>query len=148
MQLATIEFARNVAHFHGANSTEFDPETPYPVVALMDAQRKMTQMGGTMRLGSYECTICADSHLYHAYGCNCIHERHRHRYEFNSAFGDILQSAGLRISGTHSGSLVEAIELQEHPWFVGVQFHPEFKSKPHVPHPLFSAFIHASRHRS
>jgi CTP synthase len=145
MQLAVIEFARNVAMLHEANSTEFQKNTPHPIIALMDQQRKISQKGGSMRLGNHECLIKPGTHLHDAYGKELINERHRHRYEFNDAYADICQKAGLNISGTHQSGLVEAIELDkrihDHPWFVGVQFHPEFKSKPQDPHPLFRCFI-------
>jgi CTP synthase len=144
MQLATIEFARNVASLRGANSTEFDEGTPYPVVSLMNEQRQMVSKGGTMRMGSYECHISPQTRLHQAFGCEIIHERHRHRYEFNGAYKERLVLQGLCISGIHTNGLVEAIEIPNHPWFVGIQSHPEFKSKPHMPHPLFREFIRAA----
>ncbi|MDR1456800.1 MAG: CTP synthase [Puniceicoccales bacterium] len=144
MQLAVIEFARNVANLREANSTEFDEKTPYPVVSLLDEQRRAVDKGGTMRLGSYECHVAPNTHLQQAYGCEFIHERHRHRYEVNGAYRNIFTAHGLCISGTHASGLVEAIELPNHPWFVGIQAHPEFKSKPHMPHPLFKEFIRAA----
>ncbi|MDR1438432.1 MAG: CTP synthase [Puniceicoccales bacterium] len=144
MQLAAIEFARNVAHLEGANSTEFDGDTPFPVISLMDEQNAITKVGGTMRLGAYECSLIPSSHTAEAYNCTTIRERHRHRYEFNGSYGDQLEALGMAIVGTNSRGLIEAIEVKNHPWYVGVQFHPEFKSKPHVPHPLFAAFIRAS----
>ncbi|MDR0727418.1 MAG: CTP synthase [Puniceicoccales bacterium] len=144
MQLAVIEFARHVANLDGANSTEFDEMTPHPVISLLDEQRQAVNKGGTMRLGSYECHVVSNTCLHRAYGQELIHERHRHRYEFNGAYRDILTSHGLCISGTHPSGLVEAIELPKHPWFVGIQAHPEFKSKPHAPHSLFREFIRAA----
>jgi CTP synthase len=144
MQLAVIEFARNVANLRAANSTEFDEATPHPVISLLDEQRRAVNKGGTMRLGSYECRVLPRTCLHEAYGQELIHERHRHRYEFNGAYRDILTAHGLCISGTHGSGLVEAVELPQHPWFVGLQAHPEFKSKPHIPHPLFREFTRAA----
>jgi CTP synthase len=144
MQLAVIEFARHGAGLAGAHSLEFDPQTPHPVIAPMDDQRRVTSLGGTMRLGAYDCQIRPGTRLHRAYGRESVRERHRHRYEFNHQYLDRLTAAGLHVSGTHGSGLVEAVELSDHPWFVGVQFHPEFRSKPHVPHPLFLEFIRAA----
>ena len=149
LQCATIEFARNVVGLADANSTEFNPGSPHPVVCLLDAQRKITQMGGTMRLGAFECAVRPNTAVHAAFGKDRISERHRHRYEVNNDYRSQLEAAGFRFSGTSpDGSLVEAIELPSHPWFVGIQSHPEFQSKPMEPHPLFRDFIAASlRHR-
>ncbi len=145
LQCATIEYARNVLGLTGANSTEFDKQTPHPVVALLDEQKKITQVGGTMRLGAYDCKLLPESRSAAAYKSLTVSERHRHRYEVNNDYREQLQAAGLVFSGTSpDGSLVEAIELPNHPWFVGVQCHPEFKSKPIAPHPLFRDFIGAA----
>ena len=145
LQCATIEFARTVVGLADANSTEFNPTTSHPVVCLLDAQRKITQMGGTMRLGAFECAVKPGTAAFAAFGKERISERHRHRYEVNNDYRVQLEAAGLRFSGTSpDGSLVEAIELPSHPWFVGIQSHPEFQSKPMEPHPLFRDFIGAS----
>jgi len=147
MQLATIEFARNVAGINGATSTEVDENAPHQVIHLMSDQVKNIEesnYGSTMRLGAYPCVLSLDSHSYGAYGETNISERHRHRYEFNNDYREQLQSAGLRIAGTSPDNrLVEIIELPDHPFFVGVQFHPEFKSRPINGHPLFNSFIEA-----
>ena len=148
MQLAVVEFARSVCKLEGANSTEFDKDTASPVIDLMHDQRTTTQKGGTMRLGAYPCTLLAGSVAAEAYGTTEISERHRHRYEFNNAFREQLSAAGLILSGTSPDQrLVEMIELKNHPYFVGCQFHPEFKSRPMAPHPLFSRFVRASIER-
>ncbi|MFO0849219.1 MAG: CTP synthase [Gemmataceae bacterium] len=145
LQCATIEYARNVAGLDGANSTEFDKDAPHPVVCLQDAQRKITRVGGTMRLGAFDCTLTPGTAAFAAFGSPVISERHRHRYEVNNDYRRRLEEAGLVISGTSpDGSLVEVIELPSHPWFVGIQSHPEFKSKPTEPHPLFRDFIGAA----
>jgi CTP synthase len=145
LQCATIEFARNVAGLAGANSTEFDKETPYPVVCLLDAQRKITRIGGTMRLGAFACKLAPGTKARAAFGVDRISERHRHRYEVNNDYRRQLEEAGLVVSGTSpDGSLVEVIELADHPWFVGIQSHPEFQSKPTAAHPLFRDFIGAA----
>ena len=145
LQCATIEFARNVLGLTDANSTEFNKETPHPVVCLLDAQRKITQIGGTMRLGAYDCKLVPGTKAYDAYQSPHISERHRHRYEVNNDYRARLEAAGLVISGTSpDGALVEVIELPSHPWFVAVQSHPEFQSKPTEPHPLFRDFVGAS----
>jgi CTP synthase len=156
MQIAVVEFARNVAGMAGAHSQEFDENTPYPVIYLMiewyddktgTVQRRdiASDKGGTMRLGAYPCIMKKETFAYQAYVVSEISERHRHRYEFNNAFKDRLEEKGLVISGTSpNGELVEIIEIKDHPWFIGCQFHPEFKSRPMEPHPLFREFIRAS----
>ncbi len=145
MQVATIEFARNVAGLEGANSTEFDEKTPHPVIHLMERQRAVTEKGGTMRLGSYPCRIERESLAGECYRQEMTRERHRHRFEFNNSYRDLFRQKGMRFSGIWpEGNLVEMVELEGHPWFVGVQFHPEFKSKPLAPHPLFKGFIRAA----
>ncbi len=144
LQCAVIEFARNVAGLTGANSTEFDPATPYPVIDLMEEQTKISQKGGTMRLGEYEAVLCNNSKSFASYRSHRIQERHRHRFEFNSAFREQLTRAGMRVAATSPDErLVEIIELAEHPWFVAVQFHPEFRSRLLAPHPLFVGFLNA-----
>ncbi len=145
MQIAVIEFARNVVGLHGANSTEFDPETPYPVIDLMPEQKGISEKGGTMRLGAYKCTLKEGTRAYEIYGQKEIYERHRHRYEFNPEFRPLLEEKGLVVSGEYvSKKLPEIIELPNHRWFIGCQFHPEFKSKPFKPHPLFVSFVNAA----
>jgi CTP synthase len=145
LQMAVIEFARNVAGLKGANSTEMDPSTPYPVVDLMPDQRDVRDKGGTMRLGSYPCVLTPGSKAAAAYGSGEISERHRHRYEVNNDYREALTGNGMLISGASPDRrLVEMVELPQHPYFVGCQFHPEFKSRPQAPHPLFQAFIAAS----
>ncbi|MEM9828089.1 MAG: CTP synthase [Planctomycetota bacterium] len=148
MQTAVIEYARNVVGLDGAHSSEIDKNTPHSVIALLDEQQNVTHKGGTMRRGSMPCHLQPGSRSAAAYGDTEIHERHRHRYEFNNEYRDRLSEAGLRFSGTSpDGSLVEIIELADHPWFVAVQFHPEFKSKPLQSHPLFAGLIHAAIQR-
>ena len=145
MQLAVVEYSRNVADLESANSSEFDPKTPHPVIDLLPEQREITDMGGTMRLGAYPCRLSEGSRAHGAYQVTEISERHRHRYEFNPEYQARLEEKGLVISGTSpDGGLVEMVELADHPWFVGCQFHPEFKSRPWKAHPLFSGFISAS----
>ncbi|NLV88799.1 MAG: C26 family cysteine hydrolase domain-containing family, partial [Tissierellia bacterium] len=145
MQLAVVEFARNVAGFKGAHSSEIDPETPYPVIDLMPEQKDAEATNGSMRLGLYPCKIKEDTMAYKIYNDEIIYERHRHKYEFNNEFRDRLAEEGLVISGLSPDErLVEMIELKDHPWFIGVQFHPEFKSRPTKAHPLFRDFIRAS----
>ncbi len=144
MQIATIEFARNVCGLKDANSTEFDEQTPHPVISLLDEQKEITQMGGSMRLGSWPAKIVEGTRAQQLYGATEIKERHRHRYEFNPAFRDTMTSKGMVIAATSpDGSLVEMIELKDHPWFMACQFHPEFQSRPNHPHPLFKGFIAA-----
>ena len=141
MQIAVIEFARHVAGLEGANSAEFDKDGPHPVIHIMDDQKELTTKGGTMRLGAYPCELAKDSFSYHAYAADSIYERHRHRYEFNNQYRDTLSEKGMRIAGTNpERDLVEIVEIPDHPWFVAVQFHPEFKSKPHAAHPLFELY--------
>jgi CTP synthase len=155
MQTAVIEFSRNVCNL-SANSAEFDSDAKDPVIYLMEKwfnhrtgkieeRTKGSQMGGTMRLGAYPCVLLEGTRAFRAYGTKNISERHRHRYEFNNKYRGILEQNGLVISGmSPDGELVEIVELKDHPWFVGCQFHPEFKSRPLEPHPLFKAFIEAS----
>jgi CTP synthase len=145
MQCAVIEFARNVAGFKKAASTEIDQYTKHPIIDLMEDQKKITKKGGTMRLGAYECTIQKGTKAFNAYGRQKITERHRHRYEFNNAYKADLEKAGMVASGINPKSkLVELIELKDHPWFLGTQFHPELKSTVQNPHPLFVKFVKAA----
>ena len=145
MQLAVVEFARNVCGLTGANSTEFNPETPHPVIALMEEQKIILEKGGTMRLGAYPAVLKEGSFAYQAYGELQISERHRHRYELNNEYRKALSEKGLIFSGlSPDENLVEISELAGHPWFLGCQFHPELKSRPHAPHPLFREFISAA----
>jgi CTP synthase len=147
MQCAVIEYARNVLNWEGANSTEFDDGTPYPVISLMEEQVGISDKGGTMRLGSYPCALAKNSQVSKAYQKETINERHRHRFEFTNRYRADLEKAGLVISGSSpDNSLVEVVELpaDKHPWFVATQFHPEFMSKPFQPHPLFVYFIKAA----
>jgi CTP synthase len=145
MQTACIEFARNVCKLNDANSSEFDPATSHRVIYKLRELTGVEEMGGTMRLGAWACILEPDSLAYKAYGVNEISERHRHRYEFNREYEALLTGAGLRITGTTpDATYVEIVELRDHPFFLGCQFHPEFKSKPLEPHPLFSAFVKAS----
>jgi len=145
MQCAVVEFARSVVGYSGANSSEFDPATPYPVIDLLPEQKNIEDMGGTMRLGAYPCVLNKKTFAHEAYDVAQIQERHRHRYEVNNEYVKILEKAGLTLSGlSPDGKLVEIIEIADHPWFVGTQFHPEFKSRPTRPHPLFRDFIGAA----
>ena len=145
MQSAVVEFARNVAKLEKADSTEFNEKTPFPVIDLMLDQKDVTDKGGTMRLGKYNCSLVSGTNAAKAYGTGEIDERHRHRYEFNNSFKEQLVEAGLIISGVNpERDLVEIIELDDHPWFVGVQFHPELKSTVYEPHPLFVSLVAAS----
>ena len=145
MQTACIEFARNVCGLENANSSEFDPATPHRVIYKLRELRGVEELGGTMRLGAWTCKLEPDSFAQRAYGATEISERHRHRYEFNREYEQLLTGAGLRITGTTpDGTYVEIVELVDHPYFLGCQFHPEFKSKPLEPHPLFVSFIKAS----
>jgi CTP synthase len=142
LQCAVIEFARNVLGFDGANSTEFDKNTIYPVISLLEEQKKVSLMGATMRLGAYPCQLVGGSTAKEAYGKKLISERHRHRYEFNNEFKDGFEQAGMLMSGIcPDNDLVEIIEIPKNRWFVGVQFHPELKSQPLAPHPLFKSFV-------
>lgn len=145
MQIATIEFARNVCHLEDANSTEFDPLCKNPIIDLMADQKQIINMGGTLRLGNYECKLKKDTLAYQDYQQELIHERHRHRYEFNNKYRSIFEENGLIFSGINpQADLVEIIELSSHPHYIACQFHPEFKSRPNRPHPLFKSFIKAS----
>jgi CTP synthase len=142
MQCAVIEFARNVLGYENANSTEMNPETSYPVIDIMEEQKNINDLGGTMRLGAYDCKLEKDTFAYNAYKTDLIRERHRHRYEFNNKYRKDFENAGIRMSGLNpQKNLVEIIELNDHPWFVGVQFHPEYKSTVARPHPLFVNFV-------
>ena len=148
MQLACVEFARHVGGLERANSTEIDPSTPHPVVDLMPDQRGVTDKGATMRLGAYPCLLKSGTRAAEAYGSTEISERHRHRWEINNNYRDLLEKHGMVLSGVSpDGRLVEMIELPQHPYFVGCQFHPEFKSRPRLPHPLFARFIRAAVER-
>ncbi len=145
MQVMAVEFARHRLGLEGANSTEFDSETPHPVISMLSEQKGLQDLGGTMRLGSYLCDLKPQSRAIKAYGKNTINERHRHRYEFNNAYKEAMEKNGFEITGNLKGeNLCEISEIADHPWMVGVQFHPEFKSKPTEPHPLFKAFIEAT----
>ena len=145
MQMAAVEFARNVCGFAGANSTEFDPNSPHPVIHLMETQKGIDAKGGTMRLGAYPCVLQDDSLALKLYGRKRISERHRHRFEFNNDYVKRFTEKGMVLSGlSPDGSLVEIMELKDHPWFLGCQFHPEFKSRPLDCHPLFKGFIKAA----
>jgi CTP synthase len=145
MQVAVVEFARNVCKLDGADSTEFDPQSPHPVIYLMEDQKEVTEKGATMRLGAYPCVLRRNTITHQLYGTAEIEERHRHRYEFNMDYRAILEERGFVLSGTSpDGSLVEVVELSNHPWFVACQFHPEFRSKPRAPHPLFRGFVAAA----
>lgn len=146
MQVAVIEYARNVSGLDGANSSEINPTTAYPVIDLLPEQKDIENMGGTMRLGLYPCKIVPGSLAEKCYNDELVYERHRHRYEFNNEYRDLIESAGLRISGTSpDGRLVEMVELPGHPWFLAVQFHPEFTSRPNRPQPLFREFVKAAQ---
>jgi CTP synthase len=139
-----IEFAR-IKGLEGAHSTEFDPKTQHPVIDLMLEQKKIKNMGGTMRLGSYPCKLQRGTIAQEAYGKDEVSERHRHRFELNNEYRDILEEGGLSISGTSPDNfLVEMVELKDHPWFLGCQFHPEFKSRPNKAHPIFVSFLSAA----
>ncbi|MBQ1767927.1 MAG: CTP synthase, partial [Oscillospiraceae bacterium] len=145
MQIAVIEFARHVCGFADANSGEFDPDSAHKVIDFLPDQSDETAKGGTLRLGAYPCRIAPGTKMEECYKTGLISERHRHRYEFNNEFRDALQSSGLVISGTSPDeSLVETVEVGDHPFFVGVQYHPEFKSRPNKPHPLFLGFVGAA----
>jgi CTP synthase len=145
MQCAVIEYARNVCGLEDAHSFEFYRDLKHPVIHLMADQEGVTELGGTMRLGAYPCILDQHSRSYEAYGVDRISERHRHRYELNNSYRDMLADNGMVIAGTSpDGRLVEMIEVADHPWFVGVQFHPELKSRPLRPHPLFRDFVKAA----
>ncbi len=145
MQVAVIEYARNVVGLNGANSAEINPSTPYPVIDLLPDQKDIEDLGGTMRLGLYPCKISHETTAFREYGEELVYERHRHRYEFNNEYREAIEAAGLVISGTSpDGRLVEMVELADHPWFLAVQFHPEFTSRPNRPQPLFKGFVQAA----
>ncbi len=146
MQCAVIEFSRHVAGLHAAHSTEWDPQTAHPVIDLMSEQKRVANLGGTMRLGAFPCRLAESSRSHDAYGGAMTRERHRHRYEFNNAYRERLAAHGMMVAGEfRDGQLVEIVELKDHPWFVACQFHPEFQSTPLKAHPLFRAFIAAAR---
>jgi CTP synthase len=143
--MAVVEYARHVVGLSGANSLEFDEKTPHPVVSLMESQKNVTDKGGTMRLGSYACALKPGTLAQKLYGKDSILERHRHRFEVNNQYRAKLAEAGLVFSGVNPElDLVEMVELEDHPHFIGCQFHPEFQSKPFAPHPLFSGFVRAA----
>lgn len=145
MQLASVEFARNVVGLEGAHSSEIDPDTKHPIIDLLPEQKEIEDLGGTLRLGLYPCKLAENTKAYKAYQDEVIYERHRHRYEFNNQYRQAMEEAGFVFSGTSpDGRLVEIIELKDHPWFVASQFHPEFTSRPTRPQPLFRDFIEAS----
>ena len=145
MQLSIVEYARNAAGLTDAHSMELDPDTPYPVIALMPDQNGVEDIGGTLRLGSCPCVLAKDSKAYALYGEQTIHERHRHRYEVNNEYRSVLTEHGLKLSGTSpDGRIVEMIEIPDHPFFLATQAHPELKSRPNRPHPLFKGFIAAA----
>ncbi len=145
MQLSIVEFARHVLNYQGAHSVELNPHTPYPVINLMPEQEGIENIGGTLRLGSYPCRLNPASRAYQLYGTELIKERHRHRYEVNNDYRNALTEKGMMLSGTSpDGRIVEIIELPSHPWFIATQAHPEFKSRPNRPHPLFCGFIKAA----
>jgi len=145
MHVATVEFARNVCSLKGVNSTEFDKQAKNPVIALLEEQKNVKDMGASMRLGAYPCKLAKRSHSFKAYKKDNISERHRHRYEFNNKYKKSFEKKGVIFAGMNSAlGLVEIIELKNHPWFVACQFHPEFKSKPDRAHPLFRNFIAAA----
>ena len=145
MQIAVIEFARNVCGLEGAHSSEFDENSPHRVIDLMEDQKSIVDKGGTMRLGAYPCKIREGTKMHQLYGKDMISERHRHRYEFNNEYREIMGKNGLMICGTSPDNrLVEAVELPEKRFFIGVQYHPEFKSRPNKPHPLFLGLVKAA----
>jgi CTP synthase len=149
MQWAVVEFARHVCGLEGANSTEVDPATPHPVISLLEEQRRVVDKGGTMRLGRYPCRLAPGSRAAAAYGTAEVGERHRHRYEVNNAYRPVLERYGLRVTGIYpEQDLVEIVELPGHPWFVGTQFHGEYRSRPNRPHPLYRAFVRAALDRA
>lgn len=143
--MAVIEFARNVLGLSNANTTEHDPQTPDPVIHLMEEQKKISNMGASMRLGAYPCKLKSGTLARNCYNQETISERHRHRYEFNNEYRERFEAAGMVLSGqSPDGVLIEMVELKDHPWFIACQFHPEFKSRPVAPHPLFRDFVGAS----
>ena len=144
MQCAVIEFARNVLNMKNAHSTEIDSQSKYPVISMMEEQKQLEKMGGTMRLGSYQCDIEQNTLLHQIYSKKTIHERHRHRFEFNNQFKNEFESNGMIFSGKNlKNNLMETIEIPSHPWFIGVQYHPEYKSTVENPHPIFLGLIQA-----
>ena len=145
MQLACIEFARNVLNYNNASSTEFDRDTQYPIISLMEEQKGLKDLGGTMRLGAYPCILKDDSITAKIYGKTGINERHRHRYEFNNRYKEEFEKSGMDIAGlSPDGDYVEVVEIKDHPYFIACQYHPEFKSRPNKPHPLFTGWIKAA----
>lgn len=145
MQIAVIEYARNVLGYKDANSSELNPDTTHPVIDLMPEQRDVEDLGGTMRLGLYPCKVTPNTLAQKVYNSDLIYERHRHRYEFNNFYRNEITDKGMVISGqSPDDKLVEMVEIPNHPWYIGVQFHPEFKSRPNRPHPLFASFIKAA----
>jgi CTP synthase len=145
MQCAVVEYARNVVRLVGAHSTEFEKDTDHPVICLLDEQKTITDKGGTMRLGAHPAKLVAGSKAAACYGKETISERHRHRWEFNNAYRQQFAANGMRVVGTSpDGLLAEIVEIPDHPWFVAVQYHPEFKSQPTAPHPLFAGFVAAA----
>ena len=145
MQVAVIEFARHVLGFADAHSTEMNPQTTHPVIALMEEQNGIPNMGGTQRLGKYDCHITPNSLAHRIYGQTDISERHRHRYEFNNQYSEDFSQAGMAITGRNlARNLGEIVEIPAHPWYIGVQFHPELKSRPNRPHPLFRGLVAAA----
>jgi CTP synthase len=145
MQCSVVEWARHVAHLEGADSSEFSPEAPNPVISLLPEQQDVVDLGGTMRLGLYPCRLVPDTLASRLYGEEVIYERHRHRYEFNNAYRNLFLESGYCVSGTSpDGRLVEIIELPSHPFFIASQFHPEFQSRPSAPHPLFMGLVNAA----
>jgi CTP synthase len=148
MQCSVVEWARHVAHLERADSSEFDPDTPNPVISLLPEQQDVVDLGGTMRLGLYPCRLTPDTLASRLYGKEVVYERHRHRYEFNNAYRNLFFESGYRVSGTSpDGRLVEIVELPGHPFFIASQFHPEFQSRPSSPHPLFLGLVEAALNR-
>ena len=145
MQMAIVEFARHVLGYTDAHSSELNPNTTHPVIHIMPDQHNVTDLGGTLRLGAYKCVLDENSKAYALYGEKVIEERHRHRYEVNNEYRDVLTENGMQLCGiSPDGRIVEMIELKDHPWFIATQAHPEFKSRPNKPHPLFKGFIEAA----
>ena len=145
MQLAIVEFARHVCGLRDAHSIELNPNSPHPVIALMPDQNGVEDIGGTLRLGSYPCILDKESRAFQVYGEETIHERHRHRYEVNNDYRSVLTEHGMKLCGlSPDGRIVEMIEVPEHPWYIATQAHPELKSRPNRPHPLFRGFVEAS----
>lgn len=148
MQLSIVEFARNVIGYNDAHSMELKPDTTHPVIHIMPEQIGIEDIGGTLRLGSYPCILREDSKAFRLYGTKDIHERHRHRYEVNNDYREVLEEHGMMLSGlSPDGNIVEMIEIPEHPWFIATQAHPELKSRPNRPHPLFKGFVEAALER-